>query len=843
MSAHAQDAAVPQEAAQVLDGIVVVGQRLSQERAIDFKRQDDRIIDAVSADEIGQLPDKNAAESLERLPGISLRYDQGEGRYVSIRGVDGALNNVTLNGVAIGTPDSDTRNMPLDVVSGQLASRVEVIKAATPDMDAQGLGGTVNLVTQSPFDMDEAFLLRGSVAAGAQQLNDKTPVQADMSIGGLFGEEQQFGAILGVNYSRRDYRTYGIYPDDWREVAGIERGLPANIKSTAYDLDRRRLGVSGTFEYRPNVDDTYHLRGLYSEFREDETRQRSRLDFGDEDLFRDADLAADGRSGTVYGVEGRQDLRLEQKDKSIGSLSAGGENRRGRWTLDYDLSFSRSELVEPNQAWQFRGGSATVDFDMDPTLFEVSPREPIAASEFGFRQYTEQDERGEEEARALMVNARRDFDFADGGYVKFGLKHRDGDRWFDGQVTTYERGSGDDRFSLGDFGLAGPRVPVKLPGHTYVGGPGIDPDAIRDLTRDELGGPRLVLNEEDTLADAVLSDYDMSERVTAGYLMASVDSGDWRTIAGVRLERTRLDVSGFQLENGADVVGVSSETDYTDLLPALHVHYRPTQDVILRAAYTESIGRPAYPQLSPGGAAGYVEIEPGLFEGDLSVGNPQLEPYRSRNLDFSAEWYPREGTLLSAGLFHKDIANPIFEYEEVLRGYSYGGRTYERFEYSQPRNADEGEIGGVELAYQQQLVFLPGAWNGFGVGINATFTDSSLTVPDRDEDVPFPKQSDTLYGAQLFYQKHGVEAALSYHYTDRFLDAIQGSPDTDTYFDAQERLDLKASYAVSERLGVFLEAQNLTDEVNREYQAGNRDWLVGYERYGRTYYLGLTFRL
>jgi TonB-dependent receptor len=826
-----------------LDGIVVTGQRLSQERAIDFKRQDERIIDAISADEIGQLPDKNAAESLERLPGISLRYDQGEGRYVAIRGIDGALNNVTVNGVALGTPDGDSRNMPLDVVSGQLASRIEVVKAATPDMDAQGLGGTINLVSQSPFDFGKPFILRGSAAVGAQQLNDEHPVQADLTIGGLFGADHQFGVLFGINYSRRDYRTYGIYPDDWREVDGIDRGMPINIKSTTYDLDRRRLGLSAALEFRPTLDDTFHLRALHSDFQEDEVRQRYRLDFAGNGQLASADFNGDGRSGTTYGVERRQDLRLEEKDKSVSSVSIGAEHLRGDWTVDYDLSLTRNELVEPNSTWQFRGGSVDVDFDMGPALFSVVPRQDAPASDLGFRSHGVQDERGEEKAVAYAFNARRELHVADGGYLKFGVKHRDTGKWFDGLTTTYGRaGAGPDRFSLGDFGLAGRDSPVRLDDRTYQNGPTIDAGAIRQFTRENIDGGRFVLNVEDTLADAVLSDYDVDEKVSAAYVMASIDRGNWTTLFGARVERTQVDVRGYRLENGTDVVPVSSNNSYTDVLPAVHVRYEPTSDLVFRAAYTESIGRPSYSQMSPGGSLEFVELAPGLYEGALSEGNVALEPYQSRNFDVSAEWYPTEGTMLSAGLFHKKIDNPIFGYEEVRRDYTYNGRLHERFEYSQPRNADEGDITGLELAYQQQLTFLPGLWNGFGVGANVTFIESSLDVPGRSEEATFPKQAETLYGIQLFYQKHGLEAAINYHYTDDFLDSIQDSPGTDTFFAAQERLDFKVGYALNDHVGIFLEAQNLTDEVNREIQGGRKDWIIGHERYGRTYYAGLTAR-
>ncbi|WP_374577073.1 TonB-dependent receptor domain-containing protein [Phenylobacterium sp. J367] len=169
------------------------------------------------------------------------------------------------------------------------------------------------------------------------------------------------------------------------------------------------------------------------------------------------------------------------------------------------------------------------------------------------------------------------------------------------------------------------------------------------------------------------------------------------------------------------------------------------------------------------------------------------------------------------------------------------GRTYSRLEYTQPRNAEEGEIKGIELQYQQQFTFLPGFWSGFGVSANATFTDSSLTVPGRGE-LPFPAQSNLLYGGQVFYQAGRLEAALSWHHTGKAVQGLGANADADTFDDDYERLDAKASYQLTENLEVFIDLQNLNDEVLREYQGGRRDWLTNYEHYGRTYYLGVAAR-
>ncbi|MFZ5719854.1 MAG: TonB-dependent receptor [Pseudomonadota bacterium] len=825
--------AAAQSAAGSVEELVVTGQRLSQQRAIETKREALGVIDAISADDIGRLADKNVAENLERLPGVGVTYDQGEGRYVSIRGTPTALNNVTLNGIEVGNPDGDSRALPLDILSGQLLGRLEVLKAVTPDRDAQGIGGTINLVTQSPFDLGGDRFIGVSGQIGYQEFNEKTPVQADATVGGVVGD---WGALLGVSYSYRDYRSDGLFPDDWRTVPGAARGgLPINLKYTNYELERERIGVSGGVEYRPSDQDRFFLRGLWSRFTEDEYRQRFRLDFASN--LANVTLNSDGLTGVSRNVEARQDLRTEYKEKSISSFQMGGEHERGPWSFNYDVSWGYNELIEPNQLWQFRGGSETVDFDMTPLLYTAEPRD-LQASDLGFRQHTVQDESGEETNKAARFDLTRAFDFGEKSFFKVGVKVRETDKKFDGRTDVYTRaGAGPNRFTLADFDLMGAPREVSLGDRTYVNRFVIDQAAIEAFTDQNLGGPRMVRNEDDSLENDVLSDYSLTERVLAGYAMASVDFGAITVLGGWRVERTDTDVRGFRLQDGL-VTPVERSGDYTDFLPNLHLRWEPREDVVVRAAYTHTLGRPQYPQLRPGGLLS-VEVNPdGTVEGELSEGNVDLKPYRSENFDVSVEWYFARGGLLSAGAFLKRIEDPIFGFQETRTNVTLDGQTFTRLRYGQPRNAEDGEIRGLEFQYQQQFDFLPGLWSGFGLSANVTLTESELAVPGRG-DLPFIGQSDLLYGVQLFYQKGPLEAAINYHHTGHAPQSIGSNAESDTFDDDYRRLNAKVSYAINERIEVFVDLQNLTDEVLREYQAGRPDWLTNYERYKRTYYVGL----
>lgn len=832
LGAHAASA---QEA--VDEEIVITGQRAQQQRSIEEKREALGIMDVAAADEIGQLPDKNVAEVIERLPGVGVQYDQGEGRYVAVRGVPSDLNGYTLNGFEIGNPDGGTRKLPLDIISGQLLNRVEVSKVKTADLIGQGIGGTINLVPQTAFDFEKPFTLSANAQVGYQELRKSDqPIRGDITVGGRFGADEQFGILLGASYSDRTYTSYGIYPDDWNPEAAAVAGAPArgavptNIKFTDYRLKRERIGVSGSLDWRGDSTDLY-LRGVYSKFTEDEYRQRYRLDFSN------ITWDANGLTGRAATSEQRSDLRLEYKEKSILAFMAGGTTRIGEdWTIDYGAARIHNEVIEPNESWQFRGNPGAVAVDFTDKLYTAAPvNGPLAPAALGFRTYTAQDESGEEDTWQFRADVKRALAFGNDSFVKAGGNVRLTDKSFDGRNDSYGRGTAPNRFTLA--GLSGDDVNVKMGGGlSYFLTPSIDSDLIRAYTDGKLGGPQFVLNESTSLSNATLSDFSLDEDVYAGYAMANLDFGAIAVTAGLRVERTKLGISGFLLQDGV-VTATSGTRKYTNWLPSLVVRITPSDDTVFRIAYSRSIGRPQYSDLSPGGTVDLSD------EGELSVstGNPALKPYAADALDATAEWYFAPGGILSFGAFAKFIKDPIFSQSYTIADGTFGGVTYDRIYFTQTLNADEGDIVGLEAAYQQQFSFLPGLLSGFGVNLNLTLVDANLKNPDRGT-TNFPEQSKLLWGAQLFYQKGIVEASVAYHHTGRALLSVGNVAYNDQFNDDLRRLDAKVAIDVTPNVRVFAEGQNLTDEPTRQYQGGVRNWVTQNERYGRTFYAGVSLR-
>jgi TonB-dependent receptor len=256
-----------------------------------------------------------------------------------------------------------------------------------------------------------------------------------------------------------------------------------------------------------------------------------------------------------------------------------------------------------------------------------------------------------------------------------------------------------------------------------------------------------------------------------------------------------------------------------------------TENLLLRAAWTNTIGRPSYELNAPFRIFEIDEDDPGVFEGEAEAGNADLEPLESMNFDVALEWYMESGGILAAGMFYKDIDNPIFTRFTELEDADFEGRFFSELVIETTDNADSGEIFGIELNYQQQFLALPSPLNGFGVSLNYTYTDSEATIFDRVEPVPFFLQSDHIGNAALFYERSGFEARLAYTYYSTYLDGVGDDTFQDLYFDERGQLDFKASYQFTEHLGAFVEFLNMTDEPLRFFSGKNSGRLAENEIY------------
>ncbi len=819
--AKAADAAPAAGSESTVSEIVVTGQRAADRAALRAKKDANNFVETLRATDVGKLPDQNVAEAVHRLPGVSVANDQGEGRYVIIRGVDPKYANVTVNGQTAAAPEPDNRQVKLDDIPASLISSVSVIKSLTPDLDAAAIAGQVDINTVSAFDRNRTFGgLR--IAYGDLDLNNKHPYEGDATIGGVFGPDRQFGVVVSANYSKRPIESQNTAAASWNTVGGF--AVPGDYDVRDYNLERERSGLVANFDWRPSDTTSAYLRTTYSKFTDHETRDRFRLPIGSTLTNQTA------TSGTFSKATGTRYVRSRNEDDNTKTVSGGFRFDLPTGKLNVDAVYSKAEKDDPLRSeFAFATGKTmTGTYDTSDVLFTVTP----TATAFDPANYTFKSVNYDiRHAAETLKQVRADYRLPMAAWgqdseLKVGAKLLDRHKVNDREITYYDPGS--TAFTLAALN------PSSL-SSTYDGrypfGPLVSYSAAQAYVT--ANPSTLKLDAAKSLSTSLLSDYDVSETIYAGYAMATLKLGRMTLTPGVRVERTEGDYASKSYNattksRGADV---SASNSYTNWFPGVNAKVDFTDKLVLRAAATTAIGRPDYVQLSPS-----VTVD--TSANTVTVGNPELKPLTSSNLDASVEYYLPSQGVLSVGLFFKDIQDPIFT--QTLSGQSgtYGGVSLSNAFVTTPRNAMSADIGGVEFNAQSQLGFLPAPFDGLGVSANLTLVDSSIKgVPGRSEALPMVMQSKSVGTAQLFYEKYGFTARLAYSYRSSFLYTVGADANSDVYWGKHGQLDARVSYAVG-KATVFLEGSNLNDEPWRTY-VGTKDHLGENERYGRSIRTGV----
>ncbi len=815
-----------------LDRIEVRAQLESQVRAVDLKRSSDAIEDAVSSDALGQYPDKNVAESLQRLPGISVTRDQGEGRFVVIRGLDANLNSVSIDGIAVGTPEDSSRAAPLDVIPSDSTERLRVVKSPTPDMPGDAIGGAVLVESASAFDRDGRSL-RGKIEASHQQLSGETSPKASFNYSEVFADT--FGIALGVNYQNRKFESDNteveydnldgdIDPQDVKpgDVTAI------NLQNRKYEIERKRIGANLNMDWRPNEDSTYYLRTLYSQFDDAETRQRVIYNFDDADMvatgtdqYRLDDLPADA-------IQKR--MRYRTKKENTFAASLGGENKLTNAVVDYKIGYTRTEeRVNDEMEARFEldadDMSGTLDQRSRLPTYTLSSNDWMDNANYAFDRFVISPKQVNDEERSAQVNVRFD---GDNSSIKFGLLGRWRDR--DVNVDESELRRGPD-IDLASWTAADPE-------HRHgVMGQGMSSAAMRSYWAQN--GSRFTARPQDVAGNAATSleeDYTASEDIFASYAMGTWDIGALRIIGGVRVENTRFKATGNSVEldddDGYTVSPVEANRSYTNVLPGLHLRYDAADDWVLRASANKTVSRPSFGDISPRRALNAGDEE-------LRLGNPQLDPYESKNIDLSVEKYIGTTGIVSLGLFHKSIDGYIVE------TVSQNDPAYDGLDVTRPINGRKATVRGAEFNWQQQLAFLPGALDGLLVGASGTWLDTTFDagIADREgEEFMLPRASKHVYSAHIGYEKYGLSTRLAAVYRSEYLDSVGAGRAFDIYVAPNTQLDFSLDYKFTPRISMYFEAQNLLDKPLELYQ-GTRSRTLQMEEYGRTYAVGLKVAL
>lgn len=831
--------------------ITVVGYRLAQATALQDKKSSAQIKDSITADDAGKLPDRNAAETLSRVPGLSVTTDQGEGRYVTVRGIDAALSNVTIDGQIIGSPEGDTRRVALDTVPADVLSKLEVIKAVTPDLDGNAIGGTVNLITPSAFDDPDGSFFSATLDAGYYDLNGDSPFGGSVAWGSTFGPEKQWGIVLSGSYSDRKFASQNVQGGDpWTEEGDFL--VPDEFNIRDYEIQRVREGFVANLEFEPTDQTHFYWRNLYNRYEDTEFQSEYTADYRKGDLEDQTPT-----SGTFTEGEAQRANSKRLEIQSILTSSLGGTVDIGQWTLGASFTYGETEQDTPYDNYhEFELDSEVpMTYDTSTKFFNVDAGDVVYdPANFEFSETDEGHQNIKEDLRVFQADVTRHFDMGENtGSIKFGAKSISREQKSDQDMVVYDGFDGDYLMSA-----VAQNRDVTFDGDAggYHFGTGVDYDAAQDFFEANRG--LFEADDADTIAESYGVDYRVREEVTAGYLMGTLNVGRATWIGGLRYERTANDYRAFDVTFfDGDVVSdpppaVSGASDFEHWLPGLQVNFNLRDDVILRAAWTNTIGRPSYEQTVP---FRIFEVEDTgdvngngdpLFEGQLEQGNANLKPLESMNLDASLEWYLQPAGIVSVGVFYKDIDNPIFDQLIEIgddEGEDFEGRLYSELEITQPTNAKNGEITGIEFNYQQQFVMLPAPFDGFGGQVGYTWTDSEADTFGREDKVPFFLQSDDILSVSLFWAKYGFEARLGYAYRSEYLDTLGEAEDgsEDLYVDAHGQLDFKASYQFGKGTTVYLQMQNITGEPLR-YYSGDRSRMAENEFYSWNATAGVTVK-
>lgn len=821
-------------AQQADDGeIVVTGRRAADRAAIEDKRDADNQIDAIHADDVGRLPDQNVAEAVRRLPGVTTQNDQGEGRYLTVRGVSPDLLNVTLNGQTAAAPEPESRQVKLDDIPSGLIGAVTVSKTLTADMDANAIAGQVDIETLSAFDRNRTFG-NARVAYGYSDQNGSNPYEFDGSTGTVFGPNNQFGAIFALNYSNREISPQNIQnTGDWIDVGG--EIVPEGLELRQYETERQRTGAVANFGWRPNNSSEMFLRLLYSKYEDSETRDAFGIELDDGSIFPSSSSA-----GTFTDGEAFRNLRSRQEDTSSFTASLGGEWDIGASWLRAEATFAHTEKSDPHRdEWVFESDDDVQGaYSLGNRRYTITPNgvglDPYDASEFAVDGYEPESREAEEDLFQARIDYRLPISFGSNSNLQFGIKYSDRDKTNDIDGQIFE----EDGSSLTLDQVQGRTISSIFDGR-YPFGPTVD--AAAALAYFNANPGEFSEDDEGTAVATLGGDFEVQERILAGYAMARLHVGDWTFIPGVRVERTEGDYAAKSFDASASPsldmgYNVFGSSDYTDWFPSLNIRYDLTEDVVLRAAVTRSLGRPNYETIAP-----YVVIEDG---DEVSAGNPDLDPLYSTNFDISAEYYFGEGGILSVAFFYKEIENPIYETTiDLLAGDIVNGVTLGvDSEVESFANADEATLTGLEINAQYELSFLPGVLSGLSVGGNITWVDSEASgIPGRTDELPLLGQSDVVATAQVSYEGGAWSGRVAYSYrSDNLLEASQDGPEADVYNDELHQWDARVAYAFGPHASIYLEGSNLNDAAYRTF-VGQRNRMGEEERYGWTARTGLQF--
>lgn len=804
------NAKLPIAAVQMND-VVVSGLLQGQVKALNQQLNANDIKNVLSREEMEKFPDLNTADVLQRIPGVNISRSLGEGAFVYIRGTEPRLTGVTVDGQKLASSNDEERIIDLGVINSSQLASVEVIKALTPDMDADAIGGVVNLVTRSPFDYEKSNL-KVDVGGGYEVQDGQPLYRISTAYTGFAGENKNIGYTISGSYYRNNIRGYSDEMT-WDNVTDVNGNtLPFALTDfNLFDYNTRRdhYGLSGVLEFKLNENNSLHVRAMYNHMNDKQSRNnvRWRLSKGD---YLTATTVSKARMAFEF-------QNRDEKHDIIGG-AFGGIHKFNDIKLDYDINYSYALQTkeDPGQIkseWQLNTKPnmiidvSNVDFpqvtlaNVDQTYADNPANWEIDTQDYRVTNIKNYIFTATANLKIPYNLFNSSADLKTGFKVNVDRKDRAGIRGkykWNGANTVYMSAVSNNE-TIDQF----------LQDH-YTFAPTVDNTMVRQFFNTYEGQPNGLaetLVYDDT--DGSGGDYQNREDVYAAYLMTTINFGNLTVLGGARDEYTKTDYKGNQifLDNNGDFLSMSpveNKRNYNNIFPYLQMRYRLTEKTNLRFAVTRTIARPNYFDLAP-----YYWLNP---DGQsIMKGNPGLIPTISTNLDLMFANYFQGIGVFSFGLFYKNMNDVIY-----TRTYQQVGGVYDGYDIEQPINGGSAELYGFEVNWQQQFSFLPGFLDGFGIYGNYTYTKSKAKLQYRDWSA-LPGQAGDVGNLGLSYEKNKLTARLSMNYTAAVLYQVGVSPDYDRYNDKSIHLDFTGIYKLFPNISVYLDWINITNEPDREY--------------------------
>ena len=866
--------------------IIVTGFRQSLESSVAEKRDSDLIVESVTAEDIGKLPDNSIGESIARLPGLTAQRLNGRANVISIRGFGPDFSQTLLNGREQ-TSLGDQRAVEFDQYPAEVVNQVVVYKSPSAELVGQGLVGTIDIRTVRPLETSRSVFAIGAqgsytdlgkLNAGSKEFG----YRASATFVDQFADDT-LGVALAASYVDEPYQVQEY--NAWGFTGFNDAGLIGGSKSYVQSTQLKRLGLAGTLQYQPSPNLTFTLDGFYSDFDDDQIRRGVELPLGfgggfnvsfDEDsAVIDNGTVVSGAFNNVRGVV-RNDAFQRQAKLYAGGFNAAWEGDDG-WTAYFDFGYSRTDRNELtlesysgtgyNGDNTGEGAAATIGFDVsdtgaffNSTVDYSDPNQIVLTDPLGWG--GDRVQAGyynnriiDDELKQYRVHVEKEIDSFISA-VKVGMNYTNRDKSLTPDEAFITLGGDEERAIPSEFLLR----PTDL---TYLGlGPIVsyDPLALIDAGvlslefRDGFGtGDQDVLSKFYSIAEDLMTLYaqaDIREEMSAGVLTGNF---------GVQAINTDQSSTGFAFTpNGPQTL--TDGADYWDVLPSLNLSMRFDSDFVIRFAAAREIMRPRLDALRVALAYG-INDNPGLSPTGLTPfisgngGNPSLRPYRANAVDLNFEKYFGNSGVIALQLFYKDLKSYVFngrfDFDFANLPTPPGEAPATTIGYvDAPVNTGSGELYGAELAMTVPFDTFVTALEGFGFTGGLGYTENEVLDPEGNPG-PIPGYSKWVANGTLFYERYGLNARASVRHRSSFLGdfvALGGTQTrrqakSETIVDAQIGYDFQDGSAL-EGLSLYIQGQNLTDEpfVSLAGDGDNDQQVIDYQQFGRRFLAGFTYR-